>query len=101
MQLQYDRNREEEPGSSSQSTSRVNSAGGSNFFHGAMMLSEDDVDPEIDSAASSNFVRRLQESSSIQNFSNIANIALVLGITVLIIPIVIKRSEYIVNYLVI
>ena len=72
VQLQYDRNREEEPGSSSQSTSRVNSAGGNNFFHGAMMLSDDDVDPEIDSAASSNFVRRLQESSSIQNFSNIA-----------------------------
>ena len=66
----YRRNLQEEPGSSNQSSSGVNSVGGSNFFHGAMLLSDEDVDPEIDSAASNHYLSRSNDNQNMQNIEN-------------------------------
>ena len=71
-QLHSRRNIQEEPGSSSQLTPGINSVGGSHPFHGAMMLSDEDIDPEIDSAASNNFIARPNDNH-FYNFPNVGD----------------------------
>ena len=64
------RNLQEEPGSSNQSVSGVNSVGASGCFRGAMMLSDEDIDPEIDSAASNDFTFNPNGSRNASNFAH-------------------------------
>ena len=67
------RNLQEEPGSSSQLVSGANSVGASGYFHGAMMLSDEDIDPEIDSAASNHFAFNSNNNRNLSNFAHIGD----------------------------
>ena len=63
----------EEPGSSSQLTQGANSVGGSSSHRGAMMLADEDIDPEIDSAVSNHFILQSNGASNVHNYPAIGD----------------------------
>ena len=73
-QNQFSRaNIHEEPGSSSQLSQGENSVGGSSSYRGAMMLADEDIDPEIDSAASNHFILPSDGASNVHNYPAIGD----------------------------